>query len=214
MPRWLWILLAVALAALFWAAQPRPGAIPAQPLPGQPPVACVLPPGPVSGEAPNQSGVPATMRAFRMGEFVVSPLAGFGIEARVLGRRDYRFGTESSLSPTDLALGWQRMADPKNFGRLDITQSGRWYHYGWSSGEPPLPLDEIIRSSANMHMIPANEQVARALSQVRPNQTVRLQGWLVEAERDDGWRWRSSLTREDSGDGACELIYICALSSF
>jgi hypothetical protein len=24
----------------------------------------------------------------------------------------------------------------------------------------------------------------------------------------DGWRWRSSLTREDTGAGACELVWV------
>jgi hypothetical protein len=42
---------------------------------------------------------------------------------------------------------------------------------------------------------------------------VRLQGWLVQAQREN-YVWRSSTTREDSGGGACELIYVCAISSF
>ena len=28
----------------------------------------------------------------------------------------------------------------------------------------------------------------------------------------DGWRWRSSLTRDDSGGGACELVYVCSIT--
>jgi hypothetical protein len=65
-----------------------------------------------------------------------------------------------------------------------------------------------------MHMIPADENVGRALAAVRPGQMVRLQGWLVEARRGDGWTWRSSLTREDSGHGACEVVYVCAISAY
>ena len=64
-----------------------------------------------------------------------------------------------------------------------------------------------------MHLIPGNEAVAKAMARVRPDQTVRIQGWLVEARRED-YLWRSSTTREDSGAGACELIYVCAMSSF
>lgn len=214
MPRWIWILLAVGLAALLWATRQGPGHLPAQALPGGPAVTCVLPPSPLTGQDPLQTGVPPTMRDFRLGDFVVSPLAGFSLEARVLSRRDYGSGPEAALSPTDLALGWQRMSDRSYYERLGITQSGRWYHYRWGADGPPLPLPEIIRSSANMHLVPADARVAQALSQVRPDQTVRLQGWLIEARRDDGWRWRSSLTREDSGDGACELIYVCALTAF
>ncbi|MCX7034205.1 MAG: hypothetical protein NT046_09575 [Arenimonas sp.] len=212
MPRWIWILLALALAALVWEGSRGPSAPVAQALPGQAAFNCVLPP-PASPAVPLQTEVPAQMQPFMHGEFMMSPLAGFSIEARVLGREDYRFDDGASLSPTDLALGWNGMADPAVYRRLDISQSGRWYHYRWDASGPPLPLEEIIRSSANMHLVPANDAVAQALSRVRPDQTVRLQGWLIEARREN-YVWRSSTTREDSGAGACELIYVCALSSF
>jgi hypothetical protein len=213
MPRWIWFLIAISAGALFWAGNRSPSAGYPQPLPGQAAPHCLLTPAPVPGGEPLQSGVPSAMPAFRHDRFTVTPLAGFSIEARVLGREDYRFDTESALSPTDLALGWRGMADPENYRKLRISQSGRWYRYQWGAEGPPLPPAEIVRSSANMHLVPANDQVAQALARVRPDQTVRIQGWLVEARRDDGWAWRSSLTREDSGAGACELIYVCALSS-
>lgn len=214
MSRGIAILIAGGLAALLWAVWRGPDAPPTASLAGQGPVACVLPPSALAGQPPRQSPVPTTMPPFRLGEFTIAPLAGFSAEARVLSREDYRFGPESALSPTDLALGWQRMADPAVYDRLDISQSGRWYHYRWGSEGPPLPVDEIVRSSANMHLVPADQNVARALDRVREGQTVRLQGWLIEVRRDDGWTWRSSLTREDSGSGACELIYVCALSAY
>ena len=212
MPRWIWILLSVSVAALLWAANRGPSAPVAQPLSGTAAFNCVLTP-PASPAEPLQTGVPGEMQPFRHGDFLVSPLAGFSVEARVLGREDYRFDTGAALSPTDLALGWNGMANPANYQRLDITQSGRWYFYRWGAEGPPLPVGDIVRSSANMHLIPANESVAQALSRVRPDQTVRIQGWLVEARRDN-YVWRSSTTREDSGDGSCELVYVCAMSSF
>ena len=176
-------------------------------------VACTLPPA-ARGGTPLQSAVPSSLHPFRHGNFRMSPLAGFSIEARVLSREDYVFGAEAAISPTDLALGWQRMADPAVYEPLDVSQSGRWYRYRWGHGGPPIPVPEIVRSSANMHMIPADENVGRALAAVRPGQMVRLQGWLVEARRGDGWTWRSSLTREDSGHGACEVVYVCAISAY
>jgi len=214
MPRWIWWFIALSVGALLWAANRSPTVAFSQPLPGQAAPHCLLTPPPVPGGEPLQTGVPPAMAPFRHKQFTVTPLAGFSIEARVLGREDYRFDTESAFSPTDLALGWRGMAEPQNYRRLNISQSGRWYRYQWGAEGPPLPPAEIVRTSANMHLVPADENVARALSRVRPDQTVRIQGWLVEAHRDDGWRWRSSLTREDSGAGACELIYVCALSSY
>lgn len=213
MPRWLWIVIALCALALYWAAgrtgTPGPASVG---LDGAP-VACPTMPRPERFGVPLQLPLPAGTAAFRRDEFAIEPLAGFSLEARVLGREDYRFDAGAALSPTDLALGWQRMADPAVFGRLDISQGRRWYYYRWDADGPPLPVPEIIRSSANMHLVPADASVAAALDAVRPGDVVRLQGWLVEARRDDGWRWRSSTSREDSGDGACELIYVCELSA-
>ena len=68
--------------------------------------------------------------------------------------------------------------------------------------------EQIERNSANMHMIPANDDVADALDEVRVGNVVSLRGYLVEARAGDGWRWRSSLTRNDTGARACELVHV------
>lgn len=211
MPRWLWITLALATAALFWAASREHG--PAVPDRHGGTLACPTMSVPRGLSAPLQQPVQTQSEA-RFDRHRLRPLAAFAIEARVLGREDYRFDRGAALSPTDLALGWQRMADPAVYRRLAISQGGRWYHYRWGNEGPPIPVDEIVRSSANMHLVPANAAVAGAMSRVEPDQTVRLLGWLIEVEADDGWRWRSSLTREDSGDGACELIYVCEFEAW
>jgi hypothetical protein len=207
------VVLLLALAAVGWwrspigphrarAAEPAPGATPG----------CPMPPAVPALGAPRQSDVPSGLAPFRLKPATLQPLAGFSIDARVLSRQDYRSGRESDLSPTDLALGWGRMRDDAVLARLDVSQSGRWYMYRWSDA-PPIPVEEIVRSSANMHVIPANDDVARALDRVRAGDRVRMDGWLVEADAPDGWTWRSSLTRDDSGDGACEVVYACSLSS-
>lgn len=59
-----------------------------------------------------------------------------------------------------------------------------------------------------MHMVPADAAVARALKRVRVGDVVTLDGYLIEADKPGGWKWRSSLTREDTGSGACELVYV------
>ncbi|HZX81820.1 MAG TPA: hypothetical protein VFE72_12805, partial [Lysobacter sp.] len=173
-------------------------------------VRCPMPASFARHDEPLQSDVPGGLGPFRLQPATLRPLAGFSVEARVLSRRDYDSGREADLSPTDLALGWGRMQDDAVLDRLDISQSGRWYHYRWS-GEAPIPAAEIVRSSANMHLIPADAAVARALDAIDADDRVRIDGWLVEAEAADGWRWRSSLSREDSGDGACEVVYVCSL---
>jgi hypothetical protein len=145
--------------------------------------------------------------SFEFKNYSVKPLANFVIRARILSATHYSLDASSTLSPIDLALGWNRMADPSVYNALNISQGGRWYHYSWREA-PPIPPQEIIESSANMHMIPANESVARVLNQATSNKFIKIKGMLVEITNSKGWLWRSSLTRKDSGGGACEVIFV------
>ncbi len=196
----------------WWLAHPT------STLPSPDPVAatsvgsCPRPPLVSHGAAPLQTDVPRDLALPNVADARLTPLAGISLDARVLGREDYRLGREADFSPTDLALGWDHMRDDAVLAKLKISQSGRWYHYRWQ-GEPPLPLDEIVRSSANMHMVPASDVVARALRRIKPGQRVRINGWLVRIDTGDGWHWKSSLRRDDSGGGACELVYACEIVS-
>lgn len=99
------------------------------------------------------------------------------------------------------------MADRAVYSGLNIVQGGRWYRYSWKD-QPPIPLQDIIESSANMHLVPADKAVRQALQKVRAGDMVRLHGYLIEATQSDGWHWTSSLTLGDSGANACELVWV------
>lgn len=214
-----WIVIAVLACLLlgWWLSNPSPSLPPPAAVAGAVDTtradtsACPLPPPVAHGAAPLQSEVPSSMPALPIEGATLQPLAGFSVEARVLGREDYRMGREADFSPTDLALGWGRMTEDAVLAQLQISQGGRWYRYSWKH-DPPIPLGEIVRSSANMHMVPANDGIAAALRGVDAGDRVRIDGWLVQVNTPDGWRWRSSLTREDSGGGACEVVYVCSVS--
>jgi hypothetical protein len=60
-------------------------------------------------------------------------------------------------------------------------------------------------------MIPADGAIESTLKSIRPGQVVKISGYLVQANASDGWHWKSSLTREDTGSGACEVVYVKAL---
>lgn len=160
----------------------------------------IAPDDPVQVNAPHA-------RAFSVNGYEVTPVAEFSLEARTLSVEKYRFGREADLAPIDLALGWGPMSDTRVLDQLQISQGNRFYHYRWSD-QPPIPVREIVEHSANMHMIPANEDVNKRLDAVRVGQVVRLSGYLVRVRAPDGWQWNSSLTRSDSGNGACELVWV------
>lgn len=191
MRKFLIVLVAVALVVAYQNWRQRP---------------VVHDPGILVNLNPVQKNVAAAI-PFRHEEFSVTPRAEFDIQARVLGRETYSFGMESELSPIDLALGWGKMSDQAVIDRMEIRQGGRWYFTRYDL-PPPIPEQEIIRNSANMHMIPANKSIAAALKTIRPGEVIRIRGHLVDVDHESGWKWRTSLTRNDTGQGACELIYV------
>lgn len=199
--RWIAAPLLGCLALGLWAARPHEAA----------PAAC---PAPRLLSGPDAVNIdPArTMPPFAVGEFHVVPKAGFTIDATVLGRQLYTDGREADISPMDLALGWGPMAEPAVYEALAITQAGRWYRYHWGADGPPVPVETIVAHSSNMHMIPASPVVAERLTALAPGQRVRLSGWLVDVKDPIGLRWTTSLRLDDSGDGACEIVYVCEVS--
>jgi hypothetical protein len=161
-------------------------------------------PGVLAAAAPVQVDLDHGAQ-LQKGDTTLTTRAHFDITARVLSRKDYG-GADGELVPLDLAMGWGRMSDSDVLQHIDISQSGRFYY--WHVQEFPIPRREIETSSANMHMIPADADVKNQLEQVRAGEVVHLEGFLVDASRPGGWHWKTSMTREDTGAGACELIYV------
>lgn len=162
-------------------------------------------PGVVAGDVPTQQDL-STGPQLSRGHFSLEPRAKFAMTGRVLSREDYQLDDLAPIAPTDLAMGWGRMSDSSVLDRIRISQSNRFYF--WYTDSFPIPRHEIEDSSANMHMIPANDNVARELRDVRPGEVIHFEGFLVDVKRDDGWHWNTSLTREDTGAGGCEIVLV------
>ncbi len=164
-----------------------------------------MPAGVVAPGAPRQVDI-AHGAQLRRGDVTLVTRAHVDITARVLAREHYAHDDGASLAPEDLALGWGRMSDSAVLAHIEISQSRRFYY--WRAANYPIPRREIETSSANMHMIPADDDVRRQLQQLRTGQLVHIEGFLVDARRPDGWRWKTSLSRNDIGASACELVFV------
>ncbi len=167
------------------------------------------PPGILAPGQPLQQAI-VDPKSFDFKGYRITPLASFEIEARVLSRERYRLGREADLSPIDLALGWGPMSAQEVIDQLEISQSNRYFR--WHTDRLPLPANTISRHSANMHIIPAADPIEDELMKIRKGHIVRLGGYLIQAKAPDGWSWRSSLTRSDTGGGACEIILVNRIS--
>ena len=165
-----------------------------------------LPPPGVSIDYQPHQTEPESTEKWKVENYVFTPLANFEIDARVLLRARYYFDQGASLSPLDLTLGWGPMSDTTTIEKIRLSHGHRYYSYRIQ--DRALDLKTVAHNSANMHLIPANDSVKSALLKVRPNEFISIKGKLVAIRSASGFTWRSSLTRKDTGMGACEVIWV------
>jgi hypothetical protein len=169
------------------------------------------PAGVLVAEEPVQLQIYTSLLKEKNG-YQIAFLASFDIRARVIAAERYRFDRGAALSPVDLALGWGAMSDSDVLKQISISQGGRVY--SWWVKNYPVPRNIIETHSANMHIIPANDYIERRLKSIRAGNLVHIIGYLVEVTNKEGFRWTSSLTRSDTGGGACELVWVDSLDSW
>ena len=164
-----------------------------------------FPPGLTAPDQPRQTDL-TSKKEWKVGEFKIEALAEYDIKARVLSRNNFSMGEESELSPFDLALGWGPMSDQSVIDKIDVSQRNRWYN--WYSDHLPIPIREVSLNSANVHVIPKDEKIEEKFDEVYKGSLVEMKGYLVKVTKADGWRWISSLKRDDTGGGSCELFWV------
>ncbi len=151
--------------------------------------------------------ISAVMAPFQLDGYEIEPVARYEVRAKVLSVERYRLGREADLSPVDLALGWGPMSDKAIIEQLNFSQSNRWYFYRWSGSAPADP-NALANTSANTHIVPMTNVLKQRLLSIKQGEVVKLKGHLINAKHSDGWAWRSSLSREDRGNGSCELLLV------
>jgi hypothetical protein len=122
---------------------------------------------------------------------------------RILSREDYSSGALAALVPTDFAVGWGPMSDSAVLAGIEIDQGNRFYY--WRTESWPIGRNAIETHSANWHLIAGSPLVVKVLGGLRAGSVVTLRGRLVDIEGGQGGM-RTSLTRADTGAGACEIL--------
>lgn len=157
-------------------------------------------------EVPMQTAIPQKALP-EVDGWKLTGMAQYLLRGRVLGRKNYYSGPQSGLVPVDVAVGWRKMSDSAVLDKMSLSMGNRFFFYEWSD-KPPITEEEIKISAANNHVVAANDQVRSAIRWLRVGQIVTMKGYLVNATQAGGKTWSSSLRREDTGNGACELFYV------
>ena len=61
-----------------------------------------------------------------------------------------------------------------------------------------------------MHLINKDRNIQNKIRSIGEDKYVRLKGYLVNVNFKDG-PWKTSLSRTDTGNGACEIMYVTSV---
>jgi hypothetical protein len=196
--KYAWLLLVVGLlGGWHWWQTERPVARPPGVVAAAPPVQRNLDPPP----------------AFEARGHTLTGRARYDLTARVLRRENYRVDGGATLAPVDLGVGWGPMSDTAVIDQLEFSQMGRFLYWRPKDGRaPPVPPATLVENAAQMHLIPASDDLEARLKRLRPGQVVTIGGYLVDVRGPGGFTWNTSLTRTDTGNGACEIVWVESLA--
>jgi len=157
---------------------------------------------------PIQENIIDKIENFKKDDFIVVPLKNYEIEARILSKKKYTIGEDSDFATYDLALGWKEMSDIHYLEKIKISQRNRWYY--WRTKDRSIPIEIISYNSSNHHIVHANEKIKKQLSNLKEHQVIKMTGYLINAKNINypNIELKSSLTRKDTGAGACEVFYV------
>ena len=163
-------------------------------------------PGILAPEEPKQTKISKKV-VWEKDNFQYRAMASFDIVARVLSIRYYGSDDMSDFCPVDIAVGWNKMSDQRIIDKIDIKQQHRWYV--WKTERFPIPRNEIEVSSSNIHIIPSNDEIEDLLDEVIRGNIISLSGKLVNVnEKNNNFTFKTSLKRNDTGSGACEILWL------
>ena len=109
------------------------------------------------------------------------------------------------LNTVDLCVIWGRNAFSGIYEAMRF-RSGQWTCYAQSSAA--IWEQFSLNGLSNNHILTDRDAIRRMLKQVRLGDQIHFRGYLVEYSHADGFYRGTSATRDDTGDGACETVFI------
>lgn len=154
-----------------------------------------------------KQGPEDTSQVWNLKGFRVESLASYDITCRLILKDYYFTQSVAKLSPMDFTVTWGRASDEPNVQAVNWQHSDRYAMCGLKQ-DFRLTTDYFFCHMANMHLIPADGEVEKALRGIRLGEFIRMKGYLVRVVYSDGTAWKSSLMRTDTEDGACEVMLV------
>jgi hypothetical protein len=141
-----------------------------------------------------------------------TPLHEYAVTAMVFGISHKLASEFDDVMSADVGLLWGENASGELYRDVKLRVMTDHYEVWWKDGQRFNLTD-----AANTHLASCDEAAFKAAKRIKPGDQVRIRGWLVNARasKEPGetdprkiFRWRTSVTRDDKGEGACEILYL------
>jgi hypothetical protein len=169
-------------------------------------------------QEPEQLPVPRKPLTTTVGgvTYRIDPLYSYDLHGLVVSRHDSGGWMDyihrewnDHLNVVDLCVIWGRNAVTGSYRDIDFS-SGQFVCYWQTSSQTAYAAFDPSAISNN-HLLTDDPRVAKQLRAVRVGDQIRFRGYLAEYSHNHGgqpFQRGTSTVRTDTGNGACETVYV------
>jgi uncharacterized protein len=141
------------------------------------------------------------------GKFLLTPRATFNAGVRLVYKKEYiDKSIETAVSPVDFAVAWGPMNNDDVLNKIILFPEKRWVNVAFN-GEYTWEKDILLDNFSNIHIIPASRDIHEKINNLPQNINILITGYLVDVSKKN-WVWKTSLSRNDRSQGACEILFL------
>ncbi|MCI8277132.1 MAG: hypothetical protein HFJ46_04305 [Clostridia bacterium] len=140
----------------------------------------------------------------------------YSISGRVVST--YHYVSDSiydRISPIDVGISWGVLSMNKNNSQITFSHEGdRFLNYEITGDFSQILKNDstyIDTHSSNNHLIPKSRDVLNKMKKIKKDDFIKIDGFLVNVTasyKNSFLRLESSISRDDTGDSACEVIFV------
>ena len=167
-------------------------------------------------EAPIQKEASGEKEKIIIGgkEITIEKLYSYEVSGRVVQTyeyKDYYYGDETynTIAKKDVGIVWGNLVQDDILKNIKFSMNGaRFLKYTYRRGDWEKKLGSKIKKlCSNNHLISNDETITSLIKQIKKNDYIKISGYLINAYWDNSYL-TTSISRDDEGNGACEVVYV------
>jgi len=163
----------------------------------------------------SEADVPPSFEVMRENiRYVIHPRFSYELWGLVVSEHDSRAFSDFAhrkwndhLNVKDVCVLWGQNVQSGVYLRMKFSSGDVSCFYRYPDPETGAVFN--ARAMSNNHLLAGDSRAERSVRRVRRGDQIHVRGWLSSYEQPDtGFRRGTSTTRADTGNGACETIYV------